>query len=166
MLFRSKIYKKLPAIVLSLMLCFSFYSCGKSDSKSTSQDTTNQSISNNITTNVKEIDLNGKLSISTVRDDVTGNWRLCRVSDSSLNKFEEFVLDYYNKAFDNDSEIHAVVNFNNKTTTRISSNGVFLYVTVFDYVEKEEHSANTLFTGTMLSDYIVTIKDGSIEKIK
>ena len=45
-----------------------------------------------------------------VRNDVTGNLKLTRIADNM--KVQEYALDYYNQKFENDKEIHAIVNFN------------------------------------------------------
>lgn len=107
-----------------------------------------------------------RLYLSNVNDDVTNNWRLYITSDNDLIDIENHAIDYYNKAFKNDSEVHAIVNFSNRTTTRINSNGSNLYVTIYDYVENEEHSAKTLFSGTQLADYIIYLNTGDIEKVE
>ena len=85
---------------------------------------------------------------------------------TTLVNFEKYALDYYNNIFNNDSEIHAIVNFANKTTSKLVSNGYNLYLTIYDYVKNEEHSAKTLFSGNILADYIIYLDNGDIEKIK
>lgn len=107
-----------------------------------------------------------KLSTTKVLDDVTNNWKLCTTSNNNLINFEKYALDYYNNIFNNDSEIHAIVNFANKTTSKLVSNGYNLYLTIYDYVKNEEHSAKTLFSGDILADYIIYLDNGDIEKIK
>ena len=86
---------------------------------------------------------------STVRNDKTGNWRI-----SVINKGFD-INDYAKQYYDDhvgDGEIHAIVNFANNTTTKISKVGGLINVTVHEYVEDEEHDANALFSGMTLSD--------------
>ena len=99
-----------------------------------------------------------------VRNDVTGNWKLARTSD--VFNIEEYALDYYNTYFNDDNEIHAVVNFTNNTTTNISYMFGILDVAIHEYVDKEEHDANILFSGDVIEEYYVYIDNGDIEKIR
>lgn len=99
-----------------------------------------------------------------VRNDVTGNWRLARIAENNFN-FAEYAVDYYNKYFKADNEVHAIVNFTTNTTTRINANSTMLFVSVYEYVPKEEHDAKILFGGQKLSDYIVYLDNGDIEKV-
>ena len=99
-----------------------------------------------------------------VNDDVTGNWRRMDIIEQA--DMEEYAVDYYNRNFESDNEIHAIINFTYNTTTCISCVGSQLDVTVYDYVDGEEHSAKTLFTGTKLAEYLVNKSDGAIEKLE
>lgn len=99
-----------------------------------------------------------------VNDDVTGNWRRMDIIEQA--DMEEYAVDYYNRNFESDNEIHAIINFTYHTTTCISCIGSQLDVTVYDYVDGEEHSAKTLFTGTKLAEYLVNKSNGSIEKLE
>lgn len=99
-----------------------------------------------------------------VRNDKTGNWRYSGFSESGVD-ISEYALSYYNEYFESDKEIHAVINFANKTTTRISCSGEMLFVAVLKYVEKEEHDANIMFSGEVIKDYIVYTDNGDIEDI-
>lgn len=99
-----------------------------------------------------------------VNDDVTGNWRRMDIIEQA--DMEEYAVDYYNRNFESDNEIHAIINFTYHTTTRISCIESQLDVTVYDYVDGEEHSAKTLFTGTKLAEYLVNKSDGAIEKLE
>lgn len=75
-------------------------------------------------------------------------------------------LDYYKHYFKDDKEIHAIVNFNYNTTTKISVVGSKLDVSVFEYVKKEEHDANLLFSGQLLKEYLVDKETGAVEEVK
>lgn len=100
----------------------------------------------------------------TVPNDVTGNWRYLGFSESDID-ISEYALDYYHKYFTSDNEIHAVINFANKTTTRISYTTGMLFVTVLEYVDGEEHDANKMFSGKTLQDFIVYTNNGDIEPL-
>lgn len=100
----------------------------------------------------------------TVPNDVTGKWRYVGFSESGVD-ISEYALDYYNKYFKSDDEIHAVINFANKTTTRINCLGDMLFVTVMEYVDKEEHDAKLMFSGAVLQDFIVYTDNGDIESV-
>lgn len=78
----------------------------------------------------------------------------------------QYALDYYSRYFTDDSEIHFIVNFNYNTTTKIMVSGGQLDVTVQDYVSKEEHDANVLGSGTVLTEYLVDKDTGEIEQIR
>lgn len=100
-----------------------------------------------------------------VRNDVTGNWRLAKTSDSV--DINDYVIDYYKKMFSSDDEIHAIIDFSLKTTTKVSViTEDSLSVTTFEYVKGEEHDANALFSGMVLSDEIVNISTGEVEEIQ
>lgn len=102
--------------------------------------------------------------VSDVRNDVTGNWRIAKIAENI--EIQDYALNYYKKYFKNDNEIHAIVNFNYKTTTKISVMGNLLDVTIYEYVDKEEHDANLLFSGMLLKEYHVNKDTGEIEEIQ
>lgn len=100
-----------------------------------------------------------------VRNDVTGKWRLTRIAESNID-ISEYALSYYNTYFKSDDEIHAIVNFTAKTTTSISYYSGMIFVDVHEYIEDEEHDANELFSGKLLKQYIVYADNGDIEPIE
>lgn len=104
------------------------------------------------------------IKATSVRNDKTGNWRYSAFSESGLD-ISEYALSYYNEYFESDNEIHAVVNFADKTTTRISYTSEMLFVTVLEYVDGEEHDAALLFSGDVIGDYIVYTDNGDIEAL-
>jgi len=113
----------------------------------------------------KNIDDTGAhFSVSKVRNDTTENWRISSIAESV--NIEEYALSYYKKYFSNDAEIHAIVNFFNNTTTKISVAGNVLDVSIYEYVDGEEHDAKLLFGGMMLKKYFVYIDTGEIEEIQ
>lgn len=99
-----------------------------------------------------------------VPNDVTGNWKVATIADNI--QMQDFALDYYKEHFESDDEIHAIVNFNYNTTTKISVMGNLLDVTIYEYVEKEQHDANLLFSGMLLKEYHVNIDTEKIEEIQ
>lgn len=102
---------------------------------------------------------------TTVRNDVTGNWKLSRISTSE--NILEYIRSYYKDNFNNDEEIHAIVNFSLNTTTQVSKLlDNILSVTIFEYVDKEEHDAKKLFTGMVLKEYWIYLDNGDIEEIQ
>ena len=62
-----------------------------------------------------------KFSVSKVRNDNTGNWRISLIAENI--DMSEYALDYYKQYFTDDSEIHFIVNFNYNTTTKIMNMG-------------------------------------------
>lgn len=99
-----------------------------------------------------------------VRNDTTGNWRLARVA--TMKEIQEYALEYYNAYFKSDDEIHAIVNFSLNTTNRLAKvTSDILDIAVYDYVDKEEHDAKALFSGTFLANYEINVSTGEIEEI-
>ena len=98
------------------------------------------------------------------KNDVTGNWRIASIAENI--EMQDYALDYYKEYFKSDDEIHAIVNFNYKTTTKISVMGNLLDVSVYEYVDKEEHDAKLLFSGMLLKEYHVNKDTGEIEEIQ
>ena len=97
---------------------------------------------------------------SEVRNDATGKWRLSEIADVNANVFD-YCIDYYNEMFSSDDEIHAIVNFSSKTTSKIYVLGDgILDVCVYEYVKGEEHSASTLFSGDLLKEDFISIETG------
>lgn len=105
-----------------------------------------------------------KFTVSDVRNDKTGNWRISLIAENI--EMQNCALDYYKHYFKDDKEIHAIVNFNYNTTTKISVAGNKLDVSVFEYVKKEEHDANLLFSGQLLKEYLVDKETGVVEEVK
>lgn len=99
-----------------------------------------------------------------VRNDTTGNWKLSKIA--TTDDILEYAKSYYDNNFTSDDEIHAIVNFTLNTTTCVST--LFdniISVTIHEYVDKEEHDANKLFSGMVLGYYWIYLDNGDIEKI-
>jgi hypothetical protein len=111
----------------------------------------------------KDFDEIGEPNVGEVRDDVTGNWRICTISDNI--DIEYYALSYYEKYFTSDSEVHGIVNFTRKTTTCITCIGSMLDVTIHEYVGGEEHSAKELFGGDVDAEFYIYLDNGDIEKL-
>lgn len=100
-----------------------------------------------------------------VRNDATGNWKISLVSDNKTA--EDYAIDYYTKMFKSNDEIHAIVNFNLKTTAKLSMlTDELLEVTTYEYVKGEEHDADKLFTGMLLTDITININTGEVEQLQ
>ncbi len=97
-----------------------------------------------------------------VYQDVTGKWRITLIY--SDKDFIPYAPDYYHGYFSSDDEIHAIINLYLKTTTKLTVSGVYLNATVYEYVDGEEHSANTLFSGMQYSSYVINKVTGDYEK--
>lgn len=95
---------------------------------------------------------------ASVRNDVTGNWRLARIANSS--PISDYAMEYYENMFSSDEEIHAIVNFTLNTTTCIKVMSGTLFSDTYEYVDGEEHDANLLFTGNLLDSKIINIETG------
>lgn len=104
------------------------------------------------------------LTVLDVHNDATGNWRYITIAEDT--DFLEYALSYYNTYFEDDKEIHAVVNFTNNTTTKISVVSNMLDVTIHEYVDKEELNADLLFSGSVYSEYFIYKDNGDIEKVQ
>lgn len=100
-----------------------------------------------------------------VRNDVTGRWRLSRVATSK--DIIEYAQAYHDTLFSSDDEVHAVVNFTLNTTTCLSMlSPDLMNIQVTEYVDKEEHDASELFSGSLLAVYHLTLSTGQLEKIQ
>lgn len=99
-----------------------------------------------------------------VRNDKTGRWRTALYADSS--KIVDFAPEYYKAYFSSDDEIHFVINMSTKTTSRLAVSNGTMTIDVLEYVDKEEHDAVLLGSGTLLSQYLVNLSDGTVKEIK
>nr|DAR80483.1 MAG TPA: outer membrane protein assembly factor [Caudoviricetes sp.] len=102
----------------------------------------------------QEYNLSDPMSIN---DDTTGKWRLNRMTGTT-NPID-FAFDYY-KNFMQPDEIHYIINFSTKTTTIIQNMAGMLYVRVLEHVDKEEVTAKTIGSGTVLQEKYFNIETG------
>ena len=99
-----------------------------------------------------------------VRNDTTGRWRVAVIYTGE--NMVDHALDYYKAYFTSDDELHFICNLGLKTTTEISVVLGKLQVDVREYVDKEEHDAKILNSGTLLTSYWVDMATGEIEELK
>lgn len=112
--------------------------------------------------NIKEISATSDFNVKSVNNDATGNWRVSTISNKDFDAVY-YALSYYKRYFSNKNQIHAIINFYDKTTTQIQYMSGNLYVTIYDYVKGEEHDANLMFSGTVLRQYLIYPDNGDIE---
>ena len=92
-----------------------------------------------------------------INDDATGKWKLNRMTGAT-NPID-FAFDYY-KNFMEPDEIHYIINFSTKTTTIIQNISGMLYVRVLEHVDKEEVTAKTIGSGTLLQEKYFNAETG------
>lgn len=112
--------------------------------------------------NIKDTDIH--LGVTKVRNDETEKWRISTIAENI--DFVDYALSYYNEYFSDDSEVHAIVNFTKKTTTKITVVADQIDVSILEYVDKEEHDAKILFSGNLLKEYLIYKDNGDVEKVK
>ena len=175
--------KKLFALLLTLTLMLSLVACGDSGDQpsgdlthnsSLSQESPNTSESDDVEPTRSENPVEGNNSIksgrytlpsgfsinfsNSVRNDVTGNWRLSTTSDSFVPA--EYAVEYYETMFSSDAEIHAIWNATLGTTTRITVSFGIIFADTLEYVNGEEYDANLLFSGQLLDSKMFNVETG------
>lgn len=100
---------------------------------------------------------------SEVRNDATKKWR--KVTLSKGANMAEYALSYNKLFMDEDTTVHSIINFGNKTTTMINDLGSYLSVRIHEYEDKEEHDAKELGSGMLLKEYNIYKDNGDIEEI-
>lgn len=124
----------------------------KTDSPISSYDEDSSSSSSSAIDGVV-VDYRGKF-----KDDVTENWRLSTVVTSK--PIEDYAFDYYKAYFNNDNEIHWIINYADNTTSRINCMDGYLFVSTYSHVDGEENSAKEIGGGSFISDCTLSAKDG------
>ena len=99
-----------------------------------------------------------------VRNDTTKNWRLSKV----YTDFDavDYALYYYNRYFQSDNEIHAIINYSNNTSVLIRSTRGMLDVSVLSHIDGEENDAKILFSGDVIQYYMISIESGELVNIE
>lgn len=95
-----------------------------------------------------------------VPNDKTGNWRLATTSTSY--DLKKYALNYYKSYFQNDKEIHAIVNKSQNITASLSILSDQLYIVVHKYIDGEENDAAILFSGDVIKEFAIDIHSGDI----
>lgn len=113
----------------------------------------------------KDVSKFDDFTVTSARNDTTGKWKVCSIAESEFDVLK-YASSYYKKYFKSDDEVHFIVNFTSKTTTRITCLANFLNIATHEYVDKEEHDAQTLCSGQLLNEYYVYLDNGDIEKIQ
>ena len=97
-----------------------------------------------------------------VPNDVTGKWRWATANT------EEYVLNwvssYYLNFFEDDSEIHCIINYGDSTTTCVKVLVGELCVDVHQYVKGEEGDAKLMFDGDLLEEQWLPIPEAPAQE--
>jgi len=148
--------------LIALAIATAVISAGCSNTASNSTETTTEASMSETTTAAvdkkEEMKKAYKLSDpSPINDDATGKWKLNRMTGAT-NPID-FAFDYY-KNFMEPDEIHYIINFSTKTTTIIQNVAGMLYVRVLEHVDKEEVTAKTIGSGTLLQEKYFNAETG------
>ena len=114
-----------------------------------------------------------EISVETLRDDLKSKYDITAPShivNDTLNKGflervsnstppYEYACDYA-KAYINDGEIHFIVNYSLKTTTKITVANGIVTVSTYEYVDDEEHDVDVIPSGMKLKDQYFDMATG------
>ena len=94
---------------------------------------------------------------SAIRNDETGGWTIESINSAEANDPSQWAYDYYRAFWEEPNTVKWIVNVANNTTTSINvpSDGGLITVTQHDYVNKEEHDAKILGSGTVLGEWLM-----------
>lgn len=148
--------------LIALVIATAVISAGCSNTASNSTETTTEASMSETTTEAvdkkEEMKKTYKLSDpSPINGDTTDKWKLNRMTGAT-NPID-FAFDYY-KNFMEPDEIHYIINFSTKTTTIIQNVAGMLYVRVLEHVDKEEITAKTIGSGTLLEEKYFNAETG------
>ncbi len=135
--------------------------------KTEEKTTKSESVETSAETKEKSF-LDKMLQIKTqkVKNDKTGNWRYSAYSEKDVDILD-YAVEYYKNYFSSNKEIHAVINFANKTTARLQTyDGKYLFITILEYVDGEEHDAAIMFSGNVLKEYMIDMDTRKIDSLK
>lgn len=152
---------KKELIALAITAAIVSAGCGANATSST-ETTTAETTATEATTEAvdkrEEMKKDYKLSDPmSINGDTTGKWKLNRMTGAT-NPID-FAFDYY-KNFMEPDEIHYIINFSTKTTTIIQNVAGMLYVRVLEHVDKEEVTAKTIGSGTLLQEKYFNAETG------
>ncbi len=156
-------YKKWWFWLIIIVVLAGIFGSGGKDKDAVQTASENESSTTETSEDSKQTDSESEgidFVVSDVRNDVTGKWRKSLIAENVEPK--DYALDYYKQYFKSDDEIHAIINFNYNTTTKLSVMDNLLDVTIYEYVNKEEHDAKVLFSGMVLDEYFIDIDSGEI----
>nr|DAQ91564.1 MAG TPA: hypothetical protein [Caudoviricetes sp.] len=129
-----------------------------SSTEATTAETTTAEATTEAVDKKEEMKKAYKLSDPTpINGDTTDKWKLNRMTGPT-NPID-FAFDYY-KNFMEPDEIHYIINFSTKTTTIIQNIAGMLYVRVLEHVDKEEVTAKTIGSGTLLEEKYFNAETG------
>ena len=140
-------------VIILLGIVGSVFGNRNSNTETTASETTTNAVDKKEEMK-KEYNLSGPMPIN---NDTTGKWRLNRMTGAT-NPID-FAFDYY-KNFMQPDEIHYIINFSTKTTTIIQNMAGMLYVRVLEHVDKEEVTAKTIGSGTVLQEKYFNMETG------
>ena len=98
-----------------------------------------------------------------VINDATGKWSYILIAENI--DIREYAWSAFANYAKGNEGVLAVINFTLNTTTCIKDLGGFLDVSTYEYVKGEEHDANIMYTGQLLSEDFV-YDDGKVENIQ
>lgn len=93
-----------------------------------------------------------------VPNDVTGNWRLAFSNEDIPTA--DYAVAYYKEHFASDKEVHAIVNYNLGTITRLNYGSGLLFVDTYEYRSGEEADAKSMFEGEKLDEIVLNVETG------
>ena len=94
------------------------------------------------------------------KGDVTGNWRIVKVSNSTPPA--DYAFDYAKCYMTQENNgVHFIVNFALKTTTELTFTADILDVITTEYVNGEEHDAKAIGSGMVLTERHFDMKTGA-----
>ena len=100
-----------------------------------------------------------------MNDDDTGSWKVVTIAQSGIEP-EDFAPAYYAACFEDGDTAHWIVNFGTNTTTSIVRTGDQVFVTCYEYVDGEEHSAKEIGTGQLYGEWLLDPDTGKMEKLQ
>lgn len=160
-------------LIVAVVIIFALFGCGGNDDTETAENNDNVEVSETqdeettteetttedtditaIQKNLKDTyDLKGG---SSVRNDVTESWTIETIANAEAIDPTVWAEDYVKAYWNEDIKVMWVVNFANNTTTSINtSDGSMIFITQRDYVDKEEHDAKALGSGTVLAEWVL-----------
>ena len=100
-----------------------------------------------------------------MNDDDTGSWKVVTIAQAGLEP-EDFAAAYYAACFEDGDTAHWIVNFSTNTTTAISRVGDQVFVSCYEYVDGEEHSAKEIGAGQLYGEWLLDPDTGKMEKLQ